>query len=165
MKTIHSYLFSDITATKNNFYMYWKHVFQRILLSGYWKLIFDLVEAVCFCLEPFFCCWKPWLKLEGINFNKIASGNHFRFFCQRKQFFCIVETYFSTNALFWVVETDFLANTNHIIFFRLVETYFLTNPYLQLLQRDFIFSGNRLLCLKVLSYWTKPSLIWVETIF
>ena len=47
------------------------------------------------------------------------------------------------NASFRVVETDFLASTNHKLFFRLVETYFLTNPSFQLLEKDFLFSENR----------------------
>ena len=37
----------------------------------------------------------------------------FSIFCQKKQFFHIVETYSSTNASFRIVETDFLASTNH----------------------------------------------------
>ena len=48
-----------------------------------------------------------------------ACGNHLlQFSCQKKQFFHIVdivETYFSTNASFGVVETDFLASTNHFL--------------------------------------------------
>ena len=38
------------------------------------------------------------------------------FFCQKKQFFRIEEMYFSTNASFRVVETDFLAGTNHFLY-------------------------------------------------
>ena len=65
--------------------------------------------------------------IRVINLNYFAaSGNHFRFFCQKKQFFRIVETYFSTNA-------------------SLLETYFLTNPSFQLLEKGFLFSGNRVL--------------------
>ena len=46
-----------------------------------------------------------------------ASGKHFLwFYCQKKQFFRIEETYFSTNASFRVVETDFLASTNHFLY-------------------------------------------------
>ena len=67
--------------------------------------------------RAFFWCWKPLLKLGGTNFKRktfFASGNHFLWFsCQRKQLFRIVETYFSTNVSFRVVETDFLASTNH----------------------------------------------------
>ena len=55
----------------------------------------------------------------------------------------MVEMYFSTNASFRVVATDFLASANHKLFFRLVETYFLTNPSFQLLEKDFLFSENR----------------------
>ena len=38
--------------------------------------------------------------------------------------------YFSTNASFRVVETDFLASTNHKLFFRLVETYSLNESFI-----------------------------------
>ena len=90
----------------------------------------------------------------------------FSFFCQRKQFFFqrILETYFSTNSSFRVVETDFLASTNHNFFPRLVETYFLTNPSFQLLEKDFWRSVNHILYQRVLSYQPKPSPIWVEII-
>ena len=100
---------------RHYYHMYWKDIFQRILHSCWWKLIFSLVETVCFCSETFFCSWKSWLKLGGILTEKYfpASGNHFRFFCQKKQFFRIVETYFSMNASFRIVETDFLASANH----------------------------------------------------
>ena len=50
-----------------------------------------------------------------------------------------METYFSTNDSFWVVETDFLASANHKLFFRLVETYFLINPLFELLEKDFFY--------------------------
>ena len=73
------------------------------------------------------------------------------FFCQKKQFLRIVETYFSTNASFRVAETDFLASSNYNLFFPLLEIYFLTNPSFQLLEKDFLFSGNRLLYLRVFS--------------
>ena len=44
-----------------------------------------------------------------------SSGNRFlRFSCQKKQFFRIEEMYFSTNASFRVVKTNFLASTNHL---------------------------------------------------
>ena len=47
-----------------------------------------------------------------------VSGKHFlRFYCQKKQFSGIVETYFSTNASFPVVETDFFANTNRFLIY------------------------------------------------
>ena len=77
------------------------------------------METVCFCSELFFWCWKPLLKLGGILKEKHlpASGNHFLWFCcQTKQFFRIAETYFSANALFRVVKTDFLASTNHFLY-------------------------------------------------
>ena len=59
-----------------------------------------------------------------------------------------MEKYFSTNASFQVVETDFLASANHSLyfcrdscrgesFFCLAETYSLTNPSFQLLEKDF----------------------------
>ena len=55
-----------------------------------------------------------------------ASGNYFRFFCQKKQFFRIVGTYFSTNTSFRLVETYFLSSGNSMLlfgaFFLLLET-------------------------------------------
>ena len=98
--------------------------------------MFCLVETVCVCSKFFFWCWKPLLKLWGTNFkgkNFPVSGNHFLWFsCQKKQLFCIAETYFLTNVSFWVVETDFLAGTNHFlhIFFQKLlpeKTFFLSN--------------------------------------
>ena len=59
------------------------------------------------------------IEIRGINFNrKIFScqWKTFSFLCQKKQLLRIVETYFSTNASFLVVETDFLASTNHKLF-------------------------------------------------
>ena len=50
-----------------------------------------------------------------------------------------METYFSRNASFRLVKTDFLASRNHKLFFRLLEKYFLTNPSFQLLEKDFFF--------------------------
>ena len=63
-----------------------------------------------------------------------ACGNHYLWFSfQKKQFFCIEKTYFSTNASFRAVETDFLARTNHFlyIFQRLLPE-----------KAFFLFSGN-----------------------
>ena len=75
----------------------------------------------------------------------------FDIFCQKKSFFRITETYFSANASFPVVETDFLVSTNHKLFFRLVKTFFfLTDPSFQLLEKDFLIIGNCLFCLRVL---------------
>ena len=76
------------------------------------------------------------MKLWGTNFkgkNFPVSGNHFLWFSfQKKQLFCIAETYFLTNVSFWVVETDFLAGANHflhIFFQRLLpgKAFFLSN--------------------------------------
>ena len=60
----------------------------------------------------FFYCWKPWLKLAGMNFNRKIKQ-----FFQMKQLFRIVELYFSTNTSLRVVETDFLASKNHKLCF------------------------------------------------
>ena len=62
------------------------------------------------------------LKLGGTNFffkkkRFPASRNHFRFSCQRKQFFLLMETYFSMNALFREVKTD---HFSYIFFQRLL---------------------------------------------
>ena len=68
-----------------------------------------------------------------------ASGNHFQYFCQMKQFFRTVETYFSTNTSFRVVETNFLASANHKLFFRLVETYFFNESFIPAIGEGFSF--------------------------
>ena len=133
MKTILSYFFQTLlppkvtfTSSENVFFnesFIFRLVETHFLSSGN-SMLYSMFGA-------FFCCWKPWLKLGGTNFNRKcfpASENHFRFFCQKKQFFRIAGTYFSTNASFRVVEIDFLASRNHKLFSRLVETYFLTNP-------------------------------------
>ena len=56
-----------------------------------------------------------------------------------------MQTYFSTNPPFRVVETEFMAGTNHKRFFRLVEIHFLTNPSFHLLEKDFFFIPSTLL--------------------
>ena len=46
-----------------------------------------------------------------------ARRKHFLwFYCQKKQFFRIEETYFSTNVSFRVVEMIFLASTNYFLY-------------------------------------------------
>ena len=115
------------------------------------------METVWFCLELFFWCWKPLLKLREPTLKEKpfpASGNYFLWFsCQKKQFFRIVETYFSTNTSFRVVETDFLACANHFLyffrdscrgkhFFCLVETYLGTNPSFRLFEKDLSLMEN-----------------------
>ena len=78
-------------------------------------------------------------------------GNQF----QQKNIFLLVETIFDffANASFRVVETDFLASTDHKHFFASSgNVFFLTNPSFQLLEKDLLFIGNRLLYLRVLSY-------------
>ena len=94
--------------------------------------------------RAFFWCWKPLLKLgKPILKEKHfpASGNHFLWFsCQRKQFSRIVETYFTTNASFQIVRTDFLASTDHFlyIFFR---------------DRTYIFKDRTYSCWRKLILW------------
>ena len=94
--------------------------------------------------RAFFWCWKPLLKLgKPILKEKHfpASGNHFLWFsCQRKQFSRIVETYFTTNASFQIVRTDFLASTDHFlyIFFR---------------DRTYIFKDRTYSCRRKLILW------------
>ena len=111
-----------------------------LLFGAFFLLLETMIEEINFNRKIFFCYWKPF----SIFLQKKKK---------KKQFFCIVETYFSTNASLQLVETDFLANTNHNkLFFRLVETYFLTNPSLQLLEKDFLFSGNYLPYFRVLFY-------------
>ena len=89
------------------------------------------------------------MKIRGTNFKEKHFQNHFLWFsCQKKQFFCIIETYFSTNASFRLMETNFLACTNHFymflgttavesFFFGLVETYFWMKLSYRLLEKDF----------------------------
>ena len=83
-----------------------------------------------------------------------------------------METYFSRNASFRLVKTDFLASRNHKLFFRLLEKYFLTNPSFQLLEKDFFLlvethflaSGN--IFFHCLRYFSRNSSSWlVETHF
>ena len=98
--------------------------------------------------RAFFWCWKPLLKLgKPILKEKHfpASGNHFLWFsCQRKQFSRIVETYFTTNASFQIVRTDFLASTDHFlyIFFR---------------DRTYIFKDRTYSCWRKLILWPVES--------
>ena len=95
--------------------------------------------------RAFFWCWKPLLKLGVTNF-KIkhfpASGNHFLWFsCQKKQFFGIMETYFSTNASFRRLGTYFLASTNQFLYFfqrLLPERAFLLSSGNEFLNESFI---------------------------
>ena len=122
--------------------------FQLLLISGQWRLIFCLVETVSFCSELFLCCQKP---IGGTNFRKHfpGTGNYFVWFsCQKKQNLSIVVTYFSTNASFRVVETDFLASSNIFYIFsrdtchwkhfsRLRETYFWNNLSAWFSENDF----------------------------
>ena len=68
-----------------------------------------------------------------------ASGNHFRFFSKKKQFFRILETYFSTNAPFRIVETDFLGSANHKLLFHLVEMYFFNESFIPAIGEGFSF--------------------------
>ena len=56
-------------------------------------------------------------KKKGKKNTFVLVETIFNFFCQKKQFFRIVEMYFSMNASFRVVETYFLASTNHKLFF------------------------------------------------
>ena len=74
--------------------------------------------------------------------NHPASGNHFQFFYQKKQFFRIAET-------------DFQPSTNRSFFSVQWKCTFLTNRSFQLLEKDFLFIGNCLLYLRVLSYQFK----------
>ena len=59
--------------------------------------------------------WKEGeLILKEKHFS--AGGNQFFLFsCQKKQFVLIAEMYILTNALFRVVEIDFLVNPNHFL--------------------------------------------------
>ena len=115
------------------------------------------------CSEPFFCCWKPWLKLGGINFNRKI------FSCWLKPFpiFLPEESVFQSSGNLFFNECFILGSGKRFsglykpyVFFRLMETYFLTNPLVQLLEKDFLVIGNRLLYLRVLSY--QPKRHWYE---
>ena len=70
-----------------------------------------------------------------------SIGNRFfRFSCQKKQFFCIEEMYFSTNASFRVVKTYFLASTNHLYIY--IYIYFFFQRLLP--EKDFFLSSGNL---------------------
>ena len=133
-----------------------KTYFKGFLYSGKWKLIFRLVETVCFYSEFFSDVGNHYWNLgEPILKHFPANGNHFLWFsCQKKQFFCIVETYFSINASFRVMKTDFLASTNHFLYFfrnscrgKLLflssGTYSWKNPSFRLWRRIFLPNGDR----------------------
>ena len=145
MKTILSYFFHTLLPPKITFTSSENKFFSKSVIPTTGNLFSVYGSSMLFFSEPFFCCWNHnWNYGEPILKE---NGNHFQFFCQRKQFFFqrILETYFSTNSSFRVVETDFLASTNHNFFSRLVETYFLTNPSFQLLEKDFWRSVNHIL--------------------
>ena len=81
-----------------------------MLLFGAFFLLFETMiefRENLFYRKIFSCQWKP-----------------FSIFCQKKQFSRIPETQFSTNASFRVLQTDFVASTNHKLFFCLVKNYF-----------------------------------------
>ena len=83
--------------------------FRRVetYIQSFYSELFSAVGKYC------------WNQGEPISKEKHVpvSGNHFlRFSAQKKQFFHIVEKYFSTNTLFRVVKTDFLASTNHFLY-------------------------------------------------
>ena len=59
----------------------------------------------------------------------------------------MMETNFSTNASFQVVETDFQASTNHKPFFCLVETYFYNESFIPAIGEGFSL------------YWKSPTLL------
>ena len=138
----------------------------------------------------------PLLKLGGTNFKEKHFQNHFLWFsCPKKQFFCIMETYFSTNASFSLVETNFLGCTNHFLYvFRdhcrgklfclSTGNVFWMNPSFRLLEKDLFSSVARYFIWKFFStsenhrhewrsifkYWTYSCwwklVFWlVETIF
>ena len=79
------------------------------------------METVCFCSELFFSCWKPLPKFLGTNFKRktfLCRWKTFSLiFLSEKKFFRVQKTYFSMNASFRVVETDFLASANHFCIF------------------------------------------------
>ena len=112
-----------------------------------------LLFRVCFLL----------FEIRGNQFQRknisLLMKQSSSIFLSEEEIFCIVETYFSMNASFRVLETDFLSCTNHFLyifqrilpvkaFFRLVETYIWTNPSFRLLEKGFS-SRNGLLYL----YW------------
>ena len=96
------------TILSNFFRHYCHRKYLLHLVKSYFSTnpSFRLVEtyflssgnSMLFCSKPFFCFWKPWLKLEGINFN-------------RKIFFC----WWKPFSIFLPEETVFLYSGN--IFF------------------------------------------------
>ena len=72
-------------------------------------------------LRSFFWCWKSLLKLGGSNFKRKTFSCYWKpfslVFLSEEAVSRIVETYFSTNASFRVMEMDFLASANHFSYF------------------------------------------------
>ena len=64
-------------------------------------------------------------------------------------------TYFLTNASFRVVETDFLASTNHNFSFRLVEPYFFNESFIPAIQEGFCLYQNPSTLLEISFLLTK----------
>ena len=69
----------------------------------------------------FFSFWELLLKLGGTNLKKKKFSYYWKPFCliflPEEAVFPIVEMYFSTNASFRVMETDFLASRNHFFIY------------------------------------------------
>ena len=136
------------------------------------------------------------LKLGGTSFKEKHFQNNFLWFSyQKKQFFCIMKTYFSTNASFRLMKTNFLACTNHFLyvfrhycrgklFFLSSGNAFLNETFIPAIGEGFFSSGAHYFIWKVFStsenrrhewrsifkYWTYSCwwklIFWlVETIF
>ena len=107
-----------------------------------------------FLLRALFLVLETIIEIRGNQFEikiifLLVETNFVDFIARRISFFCIVETYFSKNSSFRVVETDFLASTNDLLFFfseipagenfffYLVEIDFLMNISFGLLEKDF----------------------------
>ena len=114
VKNILSYFFQALLPSKVTFASSENVFFSESFI------IFCLVEIV-FCFVRSFSSAvgnHGWNLGESILTGKYfsASGNHIRSFCQKKQFFRIAETYFSTNPSFQLVEKYFLFSENRLIY-------------------------------------------------
>ena len=131
VKTILSYFFQTLllpkitfTSSENIFFNDYFILASENSFSVSWKQ-YAFVRSIFLPLET-----MTEIRGESVlteNYFPVR-GNYFLLFFQKMQFFRIVETYFSTNSSF------------------------------QLLEKDFFFSGNHLLHLRLLSYQPKPSL-------
>ena len=139
------FLSKSRTQRQNNFnkkklLLLLEQIFSLVEMSFRNHLLLCVPTVAASCKNKLLLLGDIFVRLETmienrrISFNRIIFSCYWKpfqifFFCQKKQFFRIVEAYFLMNASF------------------------------QLLEKDFIFNGNCLHYLRVLSYQPKSSLI------